>query len=206
MFEKAGTTTLLQLTIDGAWENALALRPGNDARRFLAWAGEGGGELAIEAFSCIEGDDDCFIGARFDKTPPRTTRALVDFVARFSRGDLPFERAIGMLGEIAGGALFRGELQFLELGMFNNWKPFGPLRFWNRGNAEGGSAALDAALAATPRYLEPTKLPIALEIAFANPLLHWAGFIVSRQEGDRWRLDVEAARNRADIGTRRAKC
>lgn len=200
MFEKAGKTTLLQLTMDGAWENAQALRPGNDGRRFLAWAGEGGGELAIEAFSCIAADDDCLVGARFEKTPPKTTRALVDFVARFSRGDLPFERAIEILGAIAGGPLFRGESQFMELGMFNNWKPFGPLRFWNCDDAGDKTVALDAALAATPRYLEPTKLPIALEIAFTAPLPHWAGFIVSRRADDKWRLDVEAARNCANIG------
>lgn len=200
MFENAGNTTLVQFAQNGAWENALALRPSDGAGRFLVWAGESGGELAVEIFSSsIERDDDCFVGVRFEDTSPERLAALADLVARFSQGDLPFPCAIETLGEIAGGALFVGEPDFLELGMFNYWKPFGPRRFWSRGDEGNKTDALDAVLSANPRYTEPTQRPIALEIAYAEPAPHWAGFLVScLGEDRRWRLDIENAKKCID--------
>lgn len=202
IFTRAGTVSTLQFASQGKWEESLVLRtsevdtPGA-VRKFREWApGQVGerAEFAIEVFGSLDAADDCFVGARFENFTDRRFEGVEAYVAEIFSGGLGLSQAIPRLGDIAGGVLLQGVPDFLELGMFNNWIPFGPVTFWRRGDAARPQDALAKVLGEHGRYLVPVSAPIVVEIAYPEPLRHWAGFRVSRLSADgNYVLDTDLA-------------
>lgn len=181
----------LQFATDGAWEHALILRAGEAeaAARFVRWLPATEREYAVEAFFDAPqptGAVACFWGVRFAHPSRAVTDAMREMTDALASGEYPLRDARRTLERAAGGAFFASSPAFGELGQLNNWAPFGPLRFFSRGDAPVSAVcdALAAALAANPRFLAPTELPVALEIAWTHPVPHWFGFVVSETRED----------------------
>ena len=148
----------------------------------------------FEVFGTLEKPDDCFVGARFARFTERQLTEMRAYVDATLGSRFCFAPAIARLGDIAGGELLRGGPDFLELGMFNNWISFGPVKFWRRGDAPAVREAFGRALGENPRYLDPARAPIVLEIAYTIPLQHWAGFSISKRLPDgNYVLDADLA-------------
>ncbi len=180
IFAGASRVDKLQIAVRGEWENCLILERGDASasRRFTKWLSDVDGEFAVELFTSLSAPDDCFVGVRFPNPTSGAEHAIATLVEATAGSGTPFGEGLEMLAQAAGGELFENEPDFLELGLLNDWNPFGPLRFWVPGSGDPWGV-LKHALAQNTRYLALLQKPAALEVAFSSPIPHWAGFIVS---------------------------
>lgn len=198
MIDFIGPVEQVQFARRGKWEEALVVdrSDGDPACTFLRWVSSGQGEFAAEFFGRCAGGA-AFWGMRFAEAEMDRCVALAEILKCALRADRAMADCVERAGRMAGGALFAGEPDYLELGMLNAWQTFGPLSFWNKGSARGMSESFERCLPAEARFGHPTAAPIALEAAYAAPVPHWLGFPVSQRadDGERaWRMDLALVR------------
>lgn len=150
--------TLVQIALDGAWEDPVLVSAVSGTEDWLA----PGLDVAVEIFF----GPDLFLGARLSGLD-RSERAgfvrqLLDVrdVPRFWRLALD------------------GPPSYLEVGVVNAWKSVGSVVVWRPGDDHIRSADLSPAL----RSPQPT--PVALEAAYDGTIPSWIGRSVSTPTGD----------------------
>ena len=184
-----------QFALDGLWEEALHLRPGERGGkdRFLSWLEKARRDVAVELFFETE-EGEMFLGLRF---PPErdVQRRLAMALLDLDRPGPSLAVSLAALRVFPGlEGLFEGGPDFMELGVVNAWKSFGPLRFWE-GSSSSPLEAFRGRLDSEEerRYRGPLPLPLALEAAFSSPWPHWMGFPVSSPSPEGHRLDPAKA-------------
>jgi hypothetical protein len=193
-----GRETLLQLAVDGRWEEAQAMRmPASDheVRSVVRQAGQG--DVAVE-FEWL-GRPLVFVGARRAKLAGDEATSFEDCAARVAGLD-PDEPALA-LAELAGGT--PSGLDHVELGAANAWQSVGPLRLWTRGKGRV-PRPVQARLDGHPA-LRLCSRPVAIEVAFSGPRACWIGIEVSSPSGHRHAVEgaaVEAVLSRLGITNR----
>ncbi|MDL2299034.1 hypothetical protein LJC40_07850, partial [Synergistaceae bacterium OttesenSCG-928-D05] len=93
--------------------------------------------------------------------------------------------------KMSAGGLFEGEPDMMEMGIFNLWDSFGPLRFWECGGGECREAFYKG-LSGAGRFKSFLPAPAVIEIGFFSPVVHWLGYPVSRQTGEGHALSFDA--------------
>jgi hypothetical protein len=156
-----------------------------------SWLEVAADDVAAELF--FAGDaGELFLGLRF---PPgkEAQLFLAEVLIDLGLEDGPAEgflgRTVAALRSISGlERLFLGEPAFMEIGVVNGWKSFGPLRFW-QGGSPSPLEALRLVLQRGGGLDGPFPLPLALEGGFSVPVPHWVGLPVSSPTADGYRLD-----------------
>lgn len=206
-----GTPVGLQLAREGCWEEALGLGPGDPPwteETLFAWAGEST-DLALEVLFRAPGGRLAFLGIRFPlpqgggtetghSVPGFLFRRLAACAEAFRRftgqrrpkgtsGERPFLTAFH--GTLDGPLFPEGMLaafpteppDFLEVGVFNQWRSAGSCILWRRGEPPLERSALRRRLEEHSRLLRPFAAPVMLEIARRTPVPAWLGVQVSRK-------------------------
>lgn len=182
-----------QFACNGCWEEALHLHPRQPKMRecLRSWLEVAADDVAAELFFS-GGAGELFLGLRF---PPRKetqlflAEALIGLDLDVGSAEDSLGRTVAALRAISGlERLFLGEPAFMEIGVVNGWKSFGPVRFWE-GGALSPLEALRLALQRGGGLDGPFPLPLALEWAFSFPVPHWAGLPVSSLTVDGYCLD-----------------
>lgn len=183
---------LLQLAIEGRWEDASALdMPAGDGEVRSLVRQAGPGDVSVE-FEWL-GHPLVFVGARRARSTEVEDPSFEDAVARVARMN-PSEPAVA-LSVLAGGP--PSELDHVEIGAANAWHSVGPLRLWTRG--EGHVRRSVQSLLDEHPALRLCSRPVAIEAAFSHPRACWLGIEVSRPSGDRHAVEgasVEATLSR----------
>lgn len=187
---KAGRFLRWQFALDGLWEEALHLLPGEKGRkdRFLLWLEGARRDVAVELFFETE-EGEMFLGLRFP--PERDVQRRLAMALLDPDRPGPSPAALRALPGLEG--LFEGRPDFMELGVVNAWKSSGPLRFWEGGASSPLEALRERLASEEGRYRGPLPLPLALEAAFSSPLPHWMGLPVSSPSPQGHRLDPAKA-------------
>ena len=194
-FDRTIPVIRLQLAYDGKWEESLHLSR-DTADEFVVerWLKAASSNIAVEAFIEVE-NGHAFIGVRLATLPPERQHEIVHgLVSRFAG---PPEMSAGLFVDtmeaLTGCVLFRTAPVFLELGKVNAWRPFGSVVFWPHPDGQAPIDSFRSALAAQPKFLEPSALPFAVEFAFEEHLPHWYGQPVSVGADGAYRIDPTAA-------------
>lgn len=182
-----------QFACNGCWEKALHLHPRQPKMRecLRSWLEVAADDVAAELF--FAGDaGELFLGLRF---PPRKetqlflAEVLIDLDLDVGSAEDSLARTVAALRSISGlEELYLGEPAFMEIGVVNGWKSFGPLRFW-QGGSPSPLESLHLALQQGGCFEGPFPLPLALEGGFSVPVPHWVGLPVSSSTADGYRLD-----------------
>lgn len=192
---KEGRFLRWQFALDALWEEALHLLPGEKGRkeRFLLWLEGARRDVAVELFFETE-EGEMFLGLRF---PPErdVQRRLAMALLDLDRPGLSLAVSLAVLRVFPGlEGLFERGPDFMELGVVNAWRSFGPLRFWEGRSSSPLEALLERLDSEEERrYRGPFPLPLALEAGFSSPLPHWMGLPVSSPSPEGHRLDLAKA-------------
>lgn len=182
LFTETGPVVRLQFASDGRWEDALHVtRDASDEFEVRRWLAGASRNLAVEAFFPVT-EGLAFVGARLATLSRELQHEIVHtLVSDFAiHPEMPVGTWVETMEALVGGSLFRTEPVFLELGKVNAWRSFGSVIFWPE--PAGTQTPIDCfnnAVAANPRFLEPSELPMAIEMGFEETLPHWYGHPVS---------------------------
>ena len=197
---KSARITKLQIAKGSAWESCVSV-----TRRSLiahicddikVKCAGGTGEIGIEAFFDESGSNEAcpvFCGLRLslpDNGIAVLMQLVSDFIGseKYLAGDFIcfFEKKLGK-------ALFRGEPDFMELGLINKWKSFGGMVF-RQHQKTSHLTAFSEELKRCGRFNGSLEAPPAIEFGYSEPVPHWLGFSVAEQgsSGD-FRLDHQKA-------------
>jgi hypothetical protein len=180
-FTATGPVARLQFASDGRWEDALHITQDTaDEFKVRRWLAAASSNLAIEAFFPVT-EGLAFLGVRLAALPHALQHDIIlGLVSVF--GTLP-EMSIAAWVEkmesLVGGALFKSDPVFLELGKVNAWRTFGAVVFWPDPAGQTPIESFNNAIAANPRFLKPSDLPLAIESGFKETLPHWYGHPIS---------------------------
>lgn len=180
-FTASGSVVRLQFASDGRWEDALHVtRDSADEVKVRGWLAAASSNLAVEAFFPIT-DGLAFLGVRLATLPHELQHDLVlELVSKFAvSAEMSAATWIERMESLVGGNLFRTAPVFLELGKVNAWRSFGPVVFWPDAMKQSPLDSFNKIVAANPRFLEASELPLAIEFGFEETLPHWYGHPIS---------------------------
>lgn len=194
-FDRTSPVVRLQLACDGKWEESLHLTR-DTADEFVVerWLEAASSNIAVEAFIAVE-NGLAFIGVRIAALPRERQHEIVrGLVSRFNgQPAMSAGLFVDTMESLAGCALFRTAPVFLELGKVNAWRSFGSVVFWPHPDGQAPIESFSSALAAHPKFFEPSALPFAVEFAFEEHLPHWYGQPVSAAAEGGYQIDSVAA-------------
>lgn len=191
--EACAAVSRLQFAPVSRWEEALSVEKGftcaDEVRGWLARLACS--QIGAEAFFETEGYK-AFIGVRLP-----FSQDVLSMCVRISEEFLSGRAfAVGDFIRFAEGfsraPLYRGEPDFMELGLVNMWKSFGALTF-RKSKDVYPPAKLKEALTEDTRYTRLLPAPPAMECAWDFPLPHWTGRYLSRAADGGYLLDIAAA-------------
>lgn len=180
-FTASSSVVRLQFASDGRWEDALHVtRDTADEFNVRDWLAAASSNLAVEAFFPVT-DGLAFLGVRLATLPHELQRDIVlDLVSGFAEfPEMSAVTWIERMESLVGGTLFRAVPVFLELGKVNAWRSFGPVVFWPDPAMHSPIDGFNKIVAANPRFLEASELPLAIEFGFEETLPHWYGHPIS---------------------------
>lgn len=166
----------IKVAVDGAWEQAVTLRVGEDLSSLAMVSVDSASDVACEAFF-----ESAFFGVRHVGTP----RQLSDFVGTFAAAAASSDSGPALFERIAaaGGVEVGRHFRYCELGAEGAWRSVGPMRIEDPAAALADSDTLWAAVCSAP-VAHDTSHPKALEFTFANrpgldDTTHWFALPVS---------------------------
>ena len=182
----------LQFAPVSRWEEALIVEKGFNASDVRAWlAGLDCPQIGAEAFFETDGNL-AFIGLRMPHSHAALDCCALTADEFLTNRAFAAEDFIRFAEEFSEASLYRGEPDFMELGLVNMWKSYGALTFWKSGD-ESPFVRLSEALKEDPRYMRLLPAPPAYETAWNSPLPHWTGIYLSRAASGGYMLDIAAA-------------
>ena len=180
-FAAAGPVVRLQFASDGRWEDALHVtQDAVDEFKVRDWLAAASSNLAIEAFFPVT-EGLAFLGVRLATLPLALQHDIVlGMVSVFATSPgMSVGAWVEKMESFVGGALFKSDPVFLELGKVNAWRSFGSVVFWPDPAGRTPIESFNNAVAANPRFLKPSDLPLAIESGFGETLPHWYGHPIS---------------------------
>ena len=183
-----------QLACGGEWERAVRLdrlaSSGGDLERLEEWRASAG-DFAVEMFFAADDATPLlaeFIGVRVrGDAGAAVLHSLVEVTRSPSSALATPASFVALLEQRFGWTLFRGRWEHAEVGVVNAWRSSERFRWTEERSA---AALLSAMELNAPMLLEATVNPVAVEWTHLDPIEHWRGIPVSRQQGDRFCLDA----------------
>jgi|GEM_PF-3814310 len=189
----------IQLAVDGSWESAWLLRHGNtipSVDDIAAWLPDTPHNVAFEVFFPQYPSGEAFLGIRLTGSQ-RLAQAqilytIIQAVLRrtWTTFDTLMENIQTVLPAFATVPALTASPDALDIGVVNAWRSIGPCRIWKRDEPDISTEQLQERLSRHPVLLHPQPKPLALEVAFCQPLEHWLGLEVSVVQGSDHILDL----------------
>ncbi len=190
------TATHLQFARDGVWEEALELdlHEHKKSKKLRAWLEETTTpDIAVEIFfkqnhpdrEHFHGIGKQFFGMRLSSMPREEQLILCPALLEYfnSHGRHTWRAFRDNFDLLKQFNFLQGMPSFIEMGAIGAWQSHGPVKFWQPDTKISVQDAFSRARVNNGHYNLVEK-PVAIEVAFEEPIPHWSGTIISARGKD----------------------
>ncbi|KQW60737.1 hypothetical protein [Ensifer sp. Root127] len=189
--------THVQCALDGRWEEALLINKQSllpPKEEFDAWLG-GKTNFALEVFFCMPHRRVMFVGVRWMNRLPEELYEAVSSVVQLMEHRQASGKATyptHFFEESLSVRLLTDAPSYLEIGVNNFWQSVGSCVIWNAGEPPADTqGAISRVSALAPQLLKPQPSNVILNVAYKNPISHWAGVEISQETNGAFSFDEE---------------